>query len=112
MRQGTGWFESAPAGSSRKLQSMSSLPAKEPPRGPQHGVLRGLWASWKRIGRKIGNFQARVLMTIFYFTLFLPFALIVRWNSDPLAIKQNAPHGWQVLGPPEGSPLDRSRSQF
>jgi len=76
------------------------------------GFFRGLWEGWKRIGRKIGNFQARVLMTIFYFTLFFPFALLVRWNSDPLAIKPDAGHGWRPLSPPEGSPLDRSRSQF
>ncbi|HMD97585.1 MAG TPA: hypothetical protein VKM93_09690 [Terriglobia bacterium] len=76
------------------------------------GFWRGLWEGWKRVAKTIGNFQARVLLAIFYFTLFCPFALAVRWSSDPLAIKANAPRGWQPLNPPDSSPLDRARKQF
>ena len=78
----------------------------------QPGFFRGLWEGWKRIARKIGNFQARIVMAIFYFTVFCPFALAVRWGTDPLAIKANAPCGWQPLSPPEGSHLERARKQF
>lgn len=49
--------------------------------------LRRLWAGWKRIGQAIGDFLARVALSIFYFTIFLPFALGTRLFSDPLAIK-------------------------
>lgn len=79
---------------------------------PEPGFFRGLWEGWKRIGRKIGNFQARIVMAIFYFTVFCPFALTVRWATDPLAIKPDAPGGWQPLSPPEGSPVERARKQF
>lgn len=79
---------------------------------PKGGFWRGLWEGWKRVAKKIGNFQARVLLAVFYFTLFCPFALAVRWSSDPLAIKARAPRGWQPLVPPESSPLDRARTQF
>ena len=91
-----------------------SVPAMktEVQKRPQPGFFRGLWEGWKRIAKKVGNFQARVLMAIFYFTVFCPFALAVRWGSDPLAIKAEAPQGWQPLGDPEGSPLDRARKQF
>jgi len=74
--------------------------------------FRGLWEGWKRIAKKIGNFQARVLLAIFYFTLFCPFALAVRWGSDALAIKAESPRGWRPLSAPEGSPLDEARKQF
>jgi hypothetical protein len=76
------------------------------------GLLRGLWAGWRRIAKKIGNFQARILMAIFYFTLFCPFALAVRWGSDPLALKPGDPRGWRTPVAPEGSSLDRARKQF
>jgi hypothetical protein len=44
------------------------------------------WAHWQRIARAIGNFQARVLLTIFYFVLIPPFALLVKWLGDPLRL--------------------------
>ena len=75
-------------------------------------ALKRFWSAWRRIAKKVGNFQARVLLAIFYFTLFCPFALIVRWCTDPLAIKPGSPHGWRPLGPTESLPLDRARRQF
>jgi hypothetical protein len=81
-------------------------------RAPEPGFLRGLWKGWRRIAKKIGNFQARILMATFYFTLFWPFALAVRWGCDALAIKAGAPWGWKALIAPEGSSLDQARKQF
>jgi hypothetical protein len=49
-------------------------------------VLRKVWQAWKRIGQFIGDQIGRVFLTLFYFTLFMPFALGVRFFSDPLAI--------------------------
>jgi len=77
----------------------------------QTGFVRHLWEGWKRVARKIGNFQARVLLTIFYFTIFCPFALAVQWSSDPVAIKSKTRTGWRVLIAPKGSHLDRARKQ-
>jgi hypothetical protein len=72
-------------------------------------LLRRLWAGWKRIGRRIGDFQARVLLTLFYFVFLAPFALAVRWKADPLGLKR--PGGWLpvVRG---ANPLERARRQF
>jgi len=55
--------------------------------------LRRIWEAWKVIARKIGNFQARVLLTVLYGTLVLPFGLIARWFADPLRIKKR-PTRW------------------
>jgi hypothetical protein len=49
--------------------------------------LRKLWEGWKRFGQAMGDFLARVVLSIFYFTIFLPFGLGTRLFSDPLAIK-------------------------
>lgn len=55
--------------------------------------LRRVWEAWREIARKIGTFQARVVLTILYGVLVLPFGLIVRCFSDPLRIKKR-PTQW------------------
>ena len=55
--------------------------------------LKNLWGAWKRLARKIGNFQARVILTVLYAVVVLPFGLLVRLFSDPLHIK-NRPSSW------------------
>jgi len=79
--------------------------------GKKSGV-RELWAAWKRVARKIGDFQARVLLTIFYFVLLAPFALIVRRTSDPLALKPGTPRGWAERQSAPQYTLEMARKQF
>jgi hypothetical protein len=55
--------------------------------------LKALWKAWTRIAHIIGNFQARVLLTILYVVLVLPFGVIVRLFADPLRIKER-PEKW------------------
>jgi hypothetical protein len=64
-------------------------------------MLKQAWQHWKRIAHAIGTFQARVLLTIFYAVLVLPFGVVVRLFSDPLRIKRR-PDQW----------LERSDSVF
>ncbi len=51
-------------------------------------MFRRLWEAWKRLAHLVGNFQARVLLTLVYFVLVLPFGLAVRLWADPLRIKR------------------------
>jgi hypothetical protein len=71
-------------------------------------IKRG-WAAWKKIAHKIGNFQARVLLTVFYGVLVLPFGLAARLFSDPLRIKKY-PTAW-LDHPNEAYDLDWARKQ-
>ncbi len=77
----------------------------------QHTLGR-LWRGWKRIAHKIGDFQARVLLTVFYFVILAPFALIVRLAADPLAVKSSTIRGWHPRSAGTGGALDRARRQF
>ena len=61
--------------------------------------LQALWSAWKRLAHKIGNFQARVLLTILYAIVVLPFGLTARIFSDSLKIKHR-PTKW-TDHPPE-----------
>jgi hypothetical protein len=76
------------------------------------GVLRRLWHGWKRVGKKIGDFQARLLLTIFYFLLVSPFAMIVRAASDPLALKPTTTAGWRGRPPAASLTVEIARRQF
>ncbi len=60
-------------------------------------MMKRAWHSWKRIAQALGTFQARVLLTIVYALLLLPFGILVRLLSDPLRMKQR-PSQW--LDPP------------
>lgn len=71
--------------------------------------LQAVWKAWKRLAHKIGNFQARVLLTIIYATVVLPFGLMVRLFSDTLQIKQR-PTTW-IDRTPEVHDLDWARKQ-
>ena len=51
-------------------------------------LLRLIWARWLVIAHVIGNFQARVLLTVFYFVIVPPFALIVKVAKDPLGMRE------------------------
>jgi hypothetical protein len=55
-------------------------------------VLKRAWQSWKRIARAVGTFQARVLLSVFYAVLVLPFGVLVRLFSDPLQTKSRPSH--------------------
>lgn len=76
------------------------------------GVLRMALDRWKRIGKKIGDMQARVLLTLFYFVLLSPFALALRRWSDPLSINPGAPRGWRPKAEPGGASMEQATRQF
>ena len=71
--------------------------------------LKRLWAAWTRLAHKIGNFQARVLLTVLYALFVLPFGIIVRVFADPLRIKKR-PTSW-LDHPDEANDLQWARKQ-
>jgi hypothetical protein len=52
-----------------------------------------LKAGWNKFGHAIGNFNARVLLTVLYSIVILPFGLAVRFFSDSLHTKKR-PEAW------------------
>lgn len=73
-------------------------------------ITRIAWERWKIIGEVFGDFQGRLFAVLFYFTLFVPFALGVRLLSDPLRLRA-ASRQWLDRGP-VGNSLDDARKQF
>jgi hypothetical protein len=74
--------------------------------------LKRLWVGWKEIAGCIGDFQSRLLLTVFYFTVALPFGLLVRIASDPLRVRRPpSPSGW-MNRPPQKTDLPAAQRQF
>lgn len=71
--------------------------------------LKRLWEAWTRLARRIGNFQARVLLTVLYAVLVFPFGVIVRLFADPLRIKKR-PTRW-LDHPEEANDMEWAQRQ-
>jgi hypothetical protein len=60
--------------------------------------VKTVCSAWARLAHVIGNFQARVLLTIVYALVLLPFGICARLFADTLRTKQR-PTRW--LGHPQ-----------
>ena len=75
-------------------------------------MLKRLWRGWLFVARKIGYVQSQLILTLVYFVVIAPFALAVRFFSDPLCLRRSP--SWRGL-PPEGHSrptLNSVRQQF
>lgn len=76
------------------------------------GIAGKLWHGWKEIAGYIGDFQARALLTVFYFTVFMPFALLVRLFGDPLLVRRRPRESGWVPRKNSETDVTRARRQF
>ena len=75
-----------------------------------HSLGKRLWQRWVIIAKKIGDFQARFLLTLFYLLFVFPLGMIVRLFLDPLSLKKTSP-AWTAR--PNSAPkLEDARKQF
>jgi len=72
--------------------------------------LKALWQGWVRVSKKIGDFQARLLLSFFYLVLVVPLGLMARLFSDPLAIRKSTANWSPRQTPPHR--LEDARRQF
>ncbi len=75
-------------------------------------MLARLWAQWKRFAQKLGDLQARLILTLIYFLVLGPFGLIVSGLRDPLKVKRPPQTSIWLPRPPESGSLENARRQF
>ena len=75
-------------------------------------TLKVIWDKWKVIAHKIGNFQARALLSLFYFAIFGPFALLFKLGLNPRRSCRSDAKGWLNRPGAEGDPLTLAKRQF
>ena len=73
-------------------------------------AARAAWRWWTRVAHRIGDFQARVLLTVFYYVILGPFALVLR-RSDPLGIGPGPSRGWRPREPATRPIADQAQRQ-
>jgi hypothetical protein len=70
------------------------------------------WARWRALSRKGAEVQARLILTLFYFTLAAPFGLARTHLVDPLRLKRaGQPRAWLERRTRDRN-LDDARRQF
>ena len=74
--------------------------------------LNRLWHGWQELGRHIGDFQARLLLTVFYFTIYVPFGLLTRLFLDPLQVRRGTANSGLNPRKTMDTDLQASRRQF
>ena len=74
-------------------------------------MFKRAWKQWMRIALVIGNFNNRVVLTLFYATVVLPFGLVVRLFGDPLAIRRKRSSAWTDIEHPTRT-IEEGRRQF
>jgi hypothetical protein len=75
-------------------------------------LIKRFWERWKAFGHKVGNFQARLILSIFYFIVIFPFGMIVRFFSKPLRLKLSHTSNWLVSQGDAEDVTVRARRQF
>ncbi len=74
--------------------------------------LRELWNRWRAFAQALGDFQGRIILTLFYFIIVAPGGLIVRAFSDPLHLKHVPGRSMWVTHRSEPPTLDDARRQY
>ena len=70
------------------------------------------WSRWKELSQKAADVQARVFLTVFYFTLMAPFGLVFGLMKDPLRIKHKPSGTYWVERKPVSENLADAFRQF
>lgn len=71
-------------------------------------ILQFAWKRFSLLTVILGDMQGRFLVTAFYFTIFVPFALISRIFTDPLG-RKDPPH-WRER-PPVPNDMESAKQQ-
>jgi len=70
------------------------------------------WSRWKELSQKAADVQARVFLTIFYFTLMAPFGLVFGLMKGPPRVKHRPTGTYWVDRKPVSESLADAHRQF
>lgn len=70
--------------------------------------IKHFWERWKKFGRKIADFQGRVLLTISYFLVVIPIGLLSRVLNRSETSKDSNWTSWKT----KTDTLEEARNQF
>lgn len=74
-------------------------------------MLKRVWEAWKKIAHKIGVFQSRVILSVLYIILIIPFSLAVKYITDPLRLKNRPMESYWIKRTPQEPSMEEARRQ-
>ena len=80
--------------------------------GGFRGRTRQGWGRWRELSRKAAEVQARVILTLFYFTVVVPFGLVQTYLADPLRLRRSKQGRTWLERRTRDLALDDARRQF
>jgi len=95
----------------RRLHEVDIFSIKATEETP-NGLVKGLWRSWVKFSRRTSTFHGRIILSLFFFTAVPPFALAIRFFSDPLGIKNQGKKPRWLSRTDAGADLEQLRRQF
>lgn len=78
----------------------------------QENIFKRQWQSWNDFSKRMGAFQSRIILSLFFFVLVSPFAIAVRMFSDPLRLKYRRLASWWIPKKETKNELEPFRRQF
>jgi len=100
-----GWMLDRTSPHARPVQSVMLSEGELP-------FFKRLTRRWKRFAVQIGDFQSRVILGYFYFTVVLPFGLLVRLAIDPLRLRRPPARSLWIERPAASGEVEDARRQF
>jgi len=74
--------------------------------------VRAAWEKWKVLARRFGDFQARLILWLFYYLILFWAALVVKaGKSDPLRLKPTGQDSHWLEWPAHPATLEEARKQ-
>jgi len=75
-------------------------------------LFRRLWNRYKEFFARIGSFQTGIDLTLFFFTILVPAALISKISADPLGLKFHDNKTYWLNRLEKNDNLEQSKRQF
>lgn len=74
--------------------------------------VKKIWQGWKWLAEKLGNLQALIILSLFYYILLAPFALVFKLLADPLQLSPRKRSMWFSKENKNVSNLAKMKQQF
>lgn len=75
-------------------------------------MVKRLWSKWKTFAQKIGDFQARIILSLFYFLIVSPIGIVFKFADDSLRLKRPKNNSYWLNREIRKTNLEEERRQF
>ncbi len=87
-------------------------PALQGEKADTFQIKGNIWNQWKDFSLRMGSFQSRIVLSLFFFVFVFPFALITKIFIDPLKLKEKKSVSYWDPKQEAHRDIDEFRRQF